>query len=37
VEEEDVVRVVKETCEPVEPENAMDGMPSFAASVAAPL
>lgn len=31
------VRVVKESCEVDAPENAVDGMPSFAASQAAPL
>ncbi len=37
VEDDEVVRVVNDTCEPPEPEKATEGNPSFAASHAAPL
>jgi len=36
VEEDEEDKVVYETCDPEDPENAIAGMPSFAASVAAP-
>ena len=37
VEDEGCESVVNETCDPPEPEKAIAGKPSFAASVAAPL
>ncbi len=37
VKSEGVKRVVNDTCEPVAPDKATDGTPSFAASHAAPL